>query len=255
MRSLIAALICLSMAGSVRGEEIRVAAAISMKETLTDVAAEFKAETGNEIRFAFGASGALATQIKNSGDVDLFVSAAAKQMDDLESEKKIDIASRRVIARNELVLVVPADAKNVPGSFSDLSKPDYKKISIGEPRAVPAGDYAMKLLTHLKLIDVLKDRLVYGTNVRQVLVFVERGEVDAGIVYATDAKEAGDHIKVAATADPQDHPPIEYPAAIIAGSAHAESAQRFLDFLSSDAGKKILAAHGFLPANEPVTKQ
>jgi molybdate transport system substrate-binding protein len=246
MKRLLAGLLCLCLTMPVMAEQIRVAAAISMKETLADAATEFKAETGNDVQFAFGASGALAAQIKNSKNTDVFVSAADKQMNDLQAEKLIDADTRRVIATNELVLVVPTDSANVPAGFMALADATYKKIAVGEPRTVPAGDYAVQLLHTLKLFDAVKDRLVYGENVRQVLVYVERGEVDAGIVYSTDAKEAGGHVKVAATADPKDHSPINYPAAVIAGSEHAQTAAKFLDFLSSDAGKKILAAHGFI---------
>jgi molybdate transport system substrate-binding protein len=252
MRYLLCVLICLFIGGHVMADEIRVAAAISMKEALTDAAREFTAQTNNTVQFAFGASGELETQVKNSGNVDVFISAAAKQMDDLQEAKLIDAESRRVVAKNELVLVVPADAKNVPTDFGQLKDAAYKKIAVGEPKSVPAGDYAEKLLTTLKLMEAVKGRLVYGANVRQVLVFVERGEVDAGIVYATDAAQAGEHVKVAAKADPADHPPIEYPAAAIAGSTHAATAAKFLAFLSSHMGEKILVAHGFLPVGEPA---
>jgi molybdate transport system substrate-binding protein len=237
----------LFLATAVQAEEIHVAAAISMKEALTDAATAWKTQSGNDVQFAFGSSGAMSAQIRNSHGIDLFVSAAAKQMDDLQKDEMVDEKSRRDIASNALVLVVPADAAHIPKTFSELADPAIHKLAIGERRTVPAGEYAITLLTNLKLADAVRSKLVYGTNVRQVLTFVERGEADAGIVYATDAKESGDRVKVAITADPKDCPPIEYPAAVVAKSDHAATAQQFLDFLGSDAGQKILAARGFLP--------
>jgi molybdate transport system substrate-binding protein len=251
MRRLFAVMLCLCITAAAGAEEIRVAAAISMKEALTDAAEAYKKTGGDEVQFAFGASGALVAQIRNSRNIDLFVSAAEKQMDDLDAANLIDTKSRRDIAANALVLVVPVGATFVPTQFSQLADPACKKIAIGERRTVPAGAYAITLLTNLKLADAVKGKLVYGDNVRQVLTYVERGEVDAGIVYATDAMESGGQVKVALTADAKDCPRIEYPAAVVAGSAHAAGAQKFLDFLSSEAGQKILAARGFqVPAPE-----
>src|SRR5271168_4580763 len=130
MKQLLAGLICLCLTAPAMAEEIHVAAAISMKETLTDAATEFKAETGNDVQFAFGASGALTAQIKNSKNMDAFVSAADKQMNDLQAEKLIDVATRRVVATNELVLVVPADSANVPADFKALADATYRKIAV-----------------------------------------------------------------------------------------------------------------------------
>ena len=247
MRFLLTLLASLSLASAVHAEEIRVAAAISMKEALTDAAAAWKTQSGNDVQFAFGSSGAMSAQIRNSHGIDLFVSAAAKQMDDLQKDQLIDVQSRRDIASNALVLVVPADATLVPRAFSELANPAIHRIAIGERRTVPAGEYAVTLLTNLKLVEAVRSKLVYGANVRQVLTYVERGEADAGIVYATDAREAGDHVKLAVTADGQECPPIEYPAAVVATSEHATAAQQFLAFLVSEAGQKILATRGFLP--------
>ena len=247
MRFILALVACLCLAPAVQAEEIHVAAAISMKEALTDAAIAWKSQSGDDVQFAFGSSGAMSAQIRNSHGIDLFVSAAAKQMDDLQKDQMVDATSRRDIASNALVLVVPAGATFVPKQFVELTDPAIRKLAIGERRTVPAGEYAVTLLTNLKLVDAVRPKLVYGTNVRQVLLFVERGEADAGIVYATDARESGERVKVAVKADAKECPPIEYPAAVVTASDHAAAAQKFLDFLVSDAGQKILAARGFLP--------
>ena len=228
---------------------IRVAAAISLKDALEDAQGAFEKASGDTLEFTFGSSGALEAQIKSGAETDVFISAAAKQMDALAAAKMIDPATRRDVARNELVLVVPPDSKLSIAAFGDLAKRDVKKVALGQPDIVPAGQYAAEVIKKLGLTDALADKTVYGANVRQVLSYVERGEVDAGVVYATDAKESGDKVKVAATAAAGDHPPIVYPAAIISASKKKEEGKKFLDFLAGEKGTKALTDRGFtLPA-------
>ena len=217
-----------------------------MKETVQAVGAAFGKQTGNTVQFSFGSSGAFVAQIKSGAETDVFLSAANRQMDDLENAKLLEAGTRRVVAMNELVIVVPADSTLVPANFSALAGKDYSRIAAGEPKTVPAGEYALEVLKRLKVFDGVADRLVYGANVRQVLVYVERGEVEAGIVYRTDAKEAADKVKVAATANAGDHEAIEYPAALIAASKHKKAARAFLDFLAGAEGRKILVERGFV---------
>ena len=233
------------LGAAARAEDIHVAAAISMKESLEAAATAFQKASGDAVHFNFGSSGAMVAQIKSGGDEDAFISAANKQMDDLETAKLIEAGTRRVVATNELVIVVPADAKAVPVDFPATTGAKYKKIALGEPKTVPAGMYAKEVFEHLKLTEALAGKLVYGANVRQVLVYVEHGEVEAGIVYRTDAREAGEQVKVAATADARDHTAIEYPGAVLASSGHKKEAGVFLDFLGTEAGRKILVEKGF----------
>ena len=236
-----------------RAESINVAAAISLKEALLEIAKQFKADTGHEVKLTFGSSGQLASQIAQGAPIDAFISAAHKQVDDLAKKDQADPATRRIIARNELVLIVPANAAadHSPARFEDLADTRYKRIAIGEPRTVPAGQYADQLLASLKLTDSIRDRLVYGANVRQVLDYVIRGEVPAGIVYRTDAKEAGDKVKVTTTADPKLHDPIEYPAVVITASRKKDPAQEFLKYLASEKAQNTFKSRGF---SAPVGK-
>jgi molybdate transport system substrate-binding protein len=226
-------------------EAVRVAAAISLKEAMTDVAAAYKAEGKGEVEFTFGSSGQLQAQIEYGAPVDLFISAAHKQVDELVAAKVADGSTKRVVAGNRLVLIVPAGAKSAPARFADLSDPKQRRVAVGEPKSVPAGQYAAQALKSLGLLDSLKGRLVYGANVRQVLDYVERGEVDAGIVYATDAIESGDRVRVAARAEPKAHDPIEYPAVIVSNSRRRKAAGDFLDYLQSEEAREILARKGF----------
>lgn len=230
---------------TVRAQEVNVAAAISLKEAITQCAAEFEKDAKTRVKFNFGGSGELAAQIEQGAPIDLFISAAQEQIDQLDRAKVVDGASRVIIARNRLVLIVPANAKNAPESFADLQ--DGKKVStiaIGQPKTVPAGKYAMQVLTHY--MSMGKQRLIYGANVRQVLDYVERSEVSAGIVYNTDALIAGQKVRIVAKADESMHDPIVYPAVVITKSANAIAAAEFLKFLQSEKGQKILADNGFL---------
>jgi len=226
-------------------DSITVSAAISLKESLTQIAADYQAKSGDTVALNFGASGQLSAQIAQGAPVDVFISAGVKEMDQLAAANLIDTYTRRNICGNGLVLIVPADAKFVPASFSDLTDSRILKIAIGQPKSVPAGQYAQDVFTNLKLTDAVTPKLVLGENVRQVLDYVIRGEVEAGIVYSTDALSAGEKVKVAAIAPESSHKPIVYPAAIIKATSKADAARRFLDYLSSDAAVKVFTAHGF----------
>lgn len=250
MSRFLAILALLASPSLARAEPVSVAAAISLKDGLGEIARQYQAETGRKVEFVFGSSGQLMTQIRNGAPIDLFISAANQQMDELAKEKLIDEASRQVIATNTLVLIVPADARAVPRDFADLADARFKRIAIGQPKTVPAGMYAMQALQALKLDAALRDRLVYGANARQVLAYVERGEVEAGIAYATDAIESGNKVKVAATADAKLHDPIVYPAAVIKGSKRADAARKFMEYLGTEKARKILDARGFEPPPE-----
>jgi molybdate transport system substrate-binding protein len=230
-----------------------VSAASSLQDALPEIAAGFGKQTGITVHFNFLASGQLAAQIEQGAPVDLFISASPAQVQELVARdlvfgKSVDLAG------NELALIVPKDATNGPKDFFDLSDPRIKRICIGEPSAVPAGNYAGEVLRKLGLAAAVQPRLVYGANVRQVLQYVQRGEVDAGIVYVSDAKAAGDAVRVVATADPKWHSPIIYEAAVIAASDKKNQARDFLKFILSDAGWDIMLKYGFEPASYQRTQ-
>ena len=235
-----------------RAEKIHVGAAISLKEAIQEISKAYETTGNDRIDLSLGSSGRIATQIRNGADIDLFVSAANKQVDDLEKEMRVIAGSRRIVAYNSLVLIIPRDKMGSPGprSFKDLAGAGVRRIAIGEPKTVPAGDYAQQVFKALTLADALAPKLVYGTNVRQVLDYVERSEVSAGVVYATDARESGDKVLVVATADAASHEPIVYPGVIVSSSKKQIASQRFMDFLTSAKAKEILNAKGFaLPEN------
>ena len=240
--------------GIAGAESVTVSAAISMKDALEEVARAYEKQSGDEVELNFGSSGQLMTQIARGAPVDVFVSAADEQMDQLERDRLIDPPTRLAVAGNRLVLVVPADSTGAPVSFEALSEKRFKRISIGQPDTVPAGKYAMQVLERLSLRDAVRERLIYGANVRQVLSYVERGEVEAGIVYRTDARYA-ENVRVVAAADESWHEPIRYPAAIVSASKNRQPAQRFLTFLGGNEAQQILSRHGFTspaPATQPA---
>ena len=236
----------LSVSAQNRG--IVVAAAISLKESFNELGAIYERRTGTKVTFTFGASGELEKQIEAGAPVDVFASAAEREMDELQARNLIDPATRADFARNSLVLVVPRDSKLQIRSFSDLEKPSVTKIAIGNPKTVPAGQYAQQLLRNTRILPKIESRLILAENVRQVLDYVAREEVDAGIVYATDVQVAQGKVLVAARAPDEDYGPILYPLAVTRDSGNVNGAKGFVDLVLSPEGIQILKKHGFQPA-------
>lgn len=232
---------------SLQAQEITVSAAVSLRDALTEIAQDYERETGTRVVLNFGASGRLAQQIVEGAPVDLFIAAAESQMQRLRDAGRADPDDAAVIARNALVVIVPANARFMPQQVSELTDPRLRRIAVGQPAVVPAGEYAMAALARSAIADTLRGRLVQGTNVRQVLDYVAREEVEAGIVYATDARAAGERVRVAFMIESSLHDPIVYPAAVVAGSRQSAGARSFLQYLQSDGARKRFAAHGFAP--------
>ncbi|MBW4614667.1 MAG: molybdate ABC transporter substrate-binding protein [Desmonostoc vinosum HA7617-LM4] len=222
-----------------------VSAAASLKDALEEIKPIYQQSKPNvNISYNFGASGALQQQIEQGAPADVFISAAKKQVDALEQKGLLVPGSRANLANNRLVLIVP---KNVVGirSFYNLTDAKIKKIAIGEPRSVPAGQYGEQVLKKLGIFDKVKSKLVLANNVRQVLASVESGNADAGLVYITDAK-ISDKVKIVVAADDKFHSPIVYPMAVIKNSKNIPTAKEFLQFLSGSQAKAVLKKYGFI---------
>jgi molybdate transport system substrate-binding protein len=241
---LAALLICIAPAVA-GGQELTVSAAISLKEALTEVVAGLEQRVG----LNFASSGQLVAQIRGGAPVDVFIAAADEEVEALEAEGRLVAGSRRVIAGNELVLIVPAATADPPKALNDLAEERFRRVAVGDPQTVPAGRYAMQALLRLEMDEALADRLVYGSNVRQVLDYVARGEVDAGFVYRTDAIRAGQRVKVAVAVKGSLHDPIRYTASIVTASPRPEAARRLIEQLVSDEAVTTFARHGFVPAD------
>lgn len=237
--------------------DITVSAAISLKAPLEKAQPDLEKSLGEKITFNFGASGTLLAQIEKGAPVDLFISADQATADKLITDKAGDKPTERPIASNSLVLIAYAgltDAARIPTGFADLLK--IQKLAVGDPAVVPAGNYAKQVLTRLKLWDALdkSGKLVTAANVAQVLTYVQRGDADAGIVYATDAKDAK-NVKVVATADPGLHDPINYVSVIVSSSAHKPAAARLQDALLSEKVQAAFHDLGFSPPPKPPATQ
>ncbi len=224
--------------------EITVSAAASLTNAFTEVKEAFeKNNPGAKVVTNFAASNPLLKQIETGAPVDVFAAADQATMDKAAAQNFLLQGSRKNFAANALVLVAPAAGDMSLKKVEDLAQAKYDKIAIGNPDSVPAGRYAKEVLQMKNLWNVMQPKLIMGESVRQVLDYVSRGEVRAGFVYATDAKQAGGKIKTVETL--QGKTPVLYPIAVLEGSKNKKEAQKFVDFVLSPAGQDILAKYGF----------
>jgi len=240
--------ILLAAATLAQAQDVTFSVAISMKEAVEELGKGFMASrSGVTLRYNFGSSGELQKQIEAGAPVDLFISAAQRQMDELEQKRLVVSATRRVFARNVLTVIKPSDSKIDIAKPADLLDARITKIVIGNPKTVPAGQYAEESLKALGLWEKLQPRLVYAENVRQALDYVARGEVDAGVVYTTDAVTRGQQVKEAFRPAEDTYRPVLYPVAVVSGAKQATLAQAFVDLLLSREGQAMLGRLGFQP--------
>lgn len=223
--------------------ELTVSAAASLQDALTKIKENFENEYPNVIvNYNFGSSGALQQQISEGAPVDLFFSAAEDKFQKLVQSGLIEKKNGTDLVGNDLVLVVPKDSNVGIKAFEDLTKAD--KIALGTPESVPAGQYGKETLTKLNVWKAVEGKIVYAKDVRQVLTYVETDNVDAGIVYKTDAMTS-QKVKIVATAKDNTHDPIIYPIGVIKNSTHPKEAKLFYDYLQNGQSMKILEKCGF----------
>jgi molybdate transport system substrate-binding protein len=240
------AFVCMVQASAWAAEQvITVSAAMSLKNAFEDIGKLHHAKTGVKVIFNFGASGDLMHQISAGAPVDVFASAAPKDMDDLDRKGFVLPSSSVTFARNSLVLILPLNSKSRVRAFADLDADSLTQVAICNPKTSPAGRYADEVLHYYKVADRIKDRLILAENVRQVLDYVARGEVDAGIVYLTDAMVRAKEVRVAAAAPEASHKPVVYPIALVKGSKNESAARGFISAVLSLEGRKILEKYGF----------
>jgi molybdate transport system substrate-binding protein len=204
---------------------LTISAAMSMTDAMTQITKLYKKEKSNvTLTFNYASSGALQKQIEQGSPVDVFISAATKQMDALKSGN----------------LLVNATIKN----FENLSSKKIKKIALGEPASVPAGQYAAQVMEYYGILDLVSAKAVYAKDIREVLTWVESGNADAGVVYRTDAL-ISKNVKIVAMAPGETHTPVSYPCAVIKASKNVSAATDFLKFLSTSKAKSVLKKNGF----------
>lgn len=229
-------------------EEMILSVAVSMKEAVEEVGRTFASgRPGLVLRYNFGSSGDLQKQIEAGAPVDIFISAAQRQMDELEKGGFMVSASRRVFARNVLIVIKPADSRIDITRPGDLLDARVRRIVIGNPKTVPVGQYSEESLRALGLWERVQPKLVFSENVRQALDYVVRGEADAGFVYSTDAATRAANVKEAFRPPEDTYRPVVYPAAVVATSRHRALGQSFLDLLTGRDGQATLARLGFQP--------
>lgn len=239
---------CNSKTKDTEDKEIIVLAAASLTDVLTELASSYKDTTGVTVTFSFASSGALQTQIELGSPADIFFSAAQRQMNDLEEKGLIDTDTRKNLLENKVVLIAPINSTLNIKSFNDIANPNVKKVGLGEPKSVPVGQYSEEILNSLSILDIVKSKSIYGSDVRNVLSWVETGEVDCGIVYETDAKIAN-NINIITQAPEGSHKRVIYPIAVINSSNNKEEAQKFIDYISTDSSMEIFKKYGFSSFN------
>lgn len=223
---------------------ILVSAAASLSDAFREVGTAFESDNPDiAVEFNFASSGALLRQIELGAPVDVFASADMRTMELAVDEGLVMKDTVSAFASNSLVLITPADPRaGLKGPYGLLST-RVARVAVGNPKTVPAGLYAKESLAALGVWDGLGAKLVLAENVRQVLDYVRRGEVDAGVVYATDADTAKGGVRIAARLDTIT--PVLYPAAVARGCADREAAKRFVGYLKGEKAAALLERRGF----------
>jgi molybdate transport system substrate-binding protein len=248
---LISAVLTIPLAGCSQPEPVtlNVSGAASLTDVLKEINSFYVKDRSNvTITPNFASSGTLQKQIENGAPVDVFLSAATAQMDNLQKKDLILTDTRRNWLYNKVVLIVPLDSTLGLKDFKDLTSDKVTKVAIGDPKSVPAGNYAHQAFDQLGITAQIQPKEVLGSDVRQVLTYVESGNVDAGIVYSTDTL-VSNKVKVVASAPAEINAKIVYPVAVVKTSKVQEAAKEYLNFLFSAQAKSLLEKYGFTPVS------
>jgi molybdate transport system substrate-binding protein len=241
MNKILAAIICILFpATAVFAGDVNLSVAASLKEVINELSDSY-AKTHPGVKFIknYGASGALAKQIESGAPSDIFISANLEWMDYVKSKKLVDPASIGTFTYNTLVF---AGAPGKASSMQDLVK--LERIAIGSPKSVPAGEYATEAFKKAGIDKQLEKKLVMAKDVRECLMYSERGEVDGAFVYRTDALLAK-QAKILFTVPQELYPRVTYPMALTALGAKSNEAVSFFAYLHGDEAKNVLAKFGF----------
>lgn len=250
-------------ASPAKAGEVVLAAAASLKDALEVLKPKIeKSLPGTHISITTGASGTLVQQIVQGAPIDIFISAAVKPMDLLAQDKRLLEGSRQTLLTNDIVLIVPKTNRLGLETIPQLTQSQVKRLAIGEPRSVPAGEYAVQVMRSLGLEKALESKFVLAKDVRQVLSYVERGEVDAGFVYSSDlkAKNAAS-VKVIASAPKYSHQPILYEMAIVKAGRNRTldskslEIKRVADILAGAEAAKVWTDFGFILPGAKTAKE
>ena len=223
-------------------DEILVFAAASLADALTEIERKFESVNGNSVTFSYAASQPLAQQISAGAHADVFISAGRQPVEFLLERGLVEILNDSIV-RNRLVVAVKNDPELLL-SMSDLTKQHIERIAIADPILAPAATYSRESLQRLGLWDAVLPKLVFGSNVRTTLAYLESGNVDAAIVYASDAR-ISTKVSVRDIVPPYSYSQVEYPAALVKNSKHRTKGIAFVSFLSTETARGILEKYGF----------
>jgi molybdate transport system substrate-binding protein len=247
LRALVVACLAASLTGcgatADADDSLRISVAVSLRPALEEALENYRA-SGRELDVVVnsGASGILLQQLRHGAPADLLISAGTSEVDRLVEERLADPATRRRLASNRLLVVVPRDGP-LPSTLDDLRSEAYRRIAVGNPETAPLGRYTRAALDGAGLGIALAPRLIHAQNSRQTLHYVVRGEVDAGIVYASDLTIAGERVRPAVELPAAGS--IAYEAILLVGARRTDRAKAFLDWLTSPAGRHALSKYGF----------
>jgi molybdate transport system substrate-binding protein len=244
-RVALCAVFFLALAGGPAAADVKVFAAASLTDVLQAIAKDYEAKAGARVSFNFAGSNVLARQIEQGAPADIFFSADEVQMQNVEKAGLVDDATRCDLLSNTLVVIAPKDSTLSNFQAADLARPDIKRIALADPRTVPAGVYSKAYLQKLGLWSKVEGKVVPTANVRAALAAVESANVEAGMVYRTDAAMSAS-VRVIFSVPRSDGPKIAYPVALLKASAGDAEAKKFLAYLESPAARAVFAHYGFL---------
>lgn len=225
---------------------LTVSAAASLTDCMEEIKELYIKENPNiDITYNFAGSGSLQQQIEQGAPADIFFSAGKKQMNALVDADLMLNDSVEDILENKVVLVTPKGEETI-SSFDELLEDNIEKVAIGDPGSVPAGQYAQEVLNNLNLYNEIESKIVFAKDVREVLSWVETMNVDAGLVYKTDA-QISDKITISTVAPEGSHTPVIYPVGIVKYTKNAEESQKFMNFLFEEEAKELFIKYGFSP--------
>jgi molybdate transport system substrate-binding protein len=248
---LLIAALALAGARSATAGEVLVFAAVSLTDALEEIAAGYEKASGDKVLLNLAASSVLARQIEDGAPADLFISADEARMDQLEKLDRVLAGTRKSILSNTLVIVVAAGTTTLKiSSPRDLAGPKVQALALAEPQSVPAGIYAREYLQAKGLWNAVAGKVIPTENVRAALAAVESGNVEAGIVYRTDAG-ISKKVRIAYEVPRAEGPKISYPFAVIRGTRQPEAARKLLAYLESPAALEIFRKYGFLVKDRP----
>lgn len=228
--------------------ELTISAAASLTDAMKEIQALYEVkQPAVKLTFNFGGSGALQKQIEQGAPADLFLSAAANNMNALLDQGMIDDEQHVNLLTNKLVVIMPVENTEEVQELSGLKDNRIKMIALGIPESVPAGSYAKEALMSAGLWDSLQSKVVQAKDVRQVLQYVETGNADAGFVYQSDALTSS-KVKVVFPVDPASYTPVEYPIGVIKSTKHSKEAAELYNYLQSKEALDIFIKYGFAPA-------